>query len=464
MHCWPRAIGTLWNVWRNSRRTSRSLERLQRRRLATLIAFARARSVYFRDLYRGLPHDVDDLRLLPPVTKPELMARFDDWVTDPEVTRERLQTFLADESSIGGFFLGKYAAYNTSGTTGERSMVLHDRRSLCVSTALGLARGAPSLASIPGLLRMSAGSKRRQATVIATGHHYPAHAISERMRRRFPRRARNQRTFSVLAPLPELVRQLNDFQPTILVGYPHGVAMLADERDAGRLQIDLWLVITFSEALDDRIRDRIARSFGCAVRDWYGAAEAESVAYDCGHGWMHVNTDWVILEPVDTDYSPVPPGRESSTVLLTNLANQVQPIIRYDLGDRILVHPERCPCGSPLPAIRVSGRLYDIPVFTSPEGEERTILPVTLDSFCFETAGVQRHQLLQTAADRLMIRFAAKPGVRKDEVWQALSRHLRGRLEEHGLAFVQLGLDPEPPRADPLSGKYRTVVVDLDRG
>lgn len=69
----------------------------------------------------------------------------------------------------------------------------------------------------------------------------------------------------------------------------------------------------------------------------------------CDHGWMHVNADWVVLEPVDADYRRVRPGEQSHTLLLTNLANCVQPILRYDLGDTIVVRPERCPCGNPLP-------------------------------------------------------------------------------------------------------------------
>ena len=59
-------------------------------------------------------------------------------------------------------------------------------------------------------------------------------------------------------------------------------------------------------------------------------------------GSMHLNADWVILEPVDRAYRPVPPGVMSHTVLLTNLANRVQPIIRYDLGDSVVIEPDPC--------------------------------------------------------------------------------------------------------------------------
>jgi hypothetical protein len=38
---------------------------------------------------------------LPPVTKPELMAHFDDWVTDPRVTRTGVEQFVADLDNLG---------------------------------------------------------------------------------------------------------------------------------------------------------------------------------------------------------------------------------------------------------------------------------------------------------------------------------------------------------------------------
>lgn len=89
-----------------------------------------------------------------------------------------------------------------------------------------------------------------------------------------------------------------------------------------------------------------------------------------GEGWLHVNVDWVVFEPVDADYRPVAPGEQSHTVLISNLANRVQPILRYDLGDSVLERPDPCPCGNPFPAIRVQGRSADVLTFRSPAGEK----------------------------------------------------------------------------------------------
>src|SRR5206468_3508687 len=102
---------------------------------------------------------------------------------------------------------------------------------------------------------------------------------------------------------------------------------------------------------------RSARSF--SVLEPVPRLVAELIAYGCREGSLHVNADWVLLEAVDRDYAPVRAGEASHTVLLTNLANRAQPLLRYDLGDSIVVQPEPCRCGNPLPAIQVQGRCDD---------------------------------------------------------------------------------------------------------
>ena len=103
-----------WTRWGGAHEVARARDD----RLATLVAFARENSSFYRERLAGVP-DHAPLAQLPTVTKREAMARFDDWVTDPEVTRERLTAFLADRTRIGAPFLGRYAAWKSSGTSGE---------------------------------------------------------------------------------------------------------------------------------------------------------------------------------------------------------------------------------------------------------------------------------------------------------------------------------------------------------
>jgi hypothetical protein len=72
------------------------------------VRHARARSGFYRRAYRDLPADGVTLAALPPVGKPELMADFDGWLTDPAVTLDRVQAFVADPDLAGIPFQGAY--------------------------------------------------------------------------------------------------------------------------------------------------------------------------------------------------------------------------------------------------------------------------------------------------------------------------------------------------------------------
>jgi phenylacetate-CoA ligase len=164
---------------------------------------------------------------------------------------------------------------------------------------------------------------------------------------------------------------------------------------------------------------------------------------------------------VDEAYQPVRAGQPSRTVLLTNLANYVQPIIRYDLGDSITVRPDPCPCGNPLPAIQVEGRQDEILYMRTQEGEVIPLLPMGIATLVEETPGVRRFQAIQTAPAALRIRLEVTPEADQIQVWELVASRLREYLSEHGLHPIRLEKDPEPPRPHPISGKFRHVWAEL---
>ncbi len=73
-----------------------------------MVAFARAHSAYYRELYKGLPDSVEEASLLPVTDKKKLMARFDDWLTDREVTIDKARAFIDKPDLVGEKLLGKY--------------------------------------------------------------------------------------------------------------------------------------------------------------------------------------------------------------------------------------------------------------------------------------------------------------------------------------------------------------------
>jgi phenylacetate-coenzyme A ligase PaaK-like adenylate-forming protein len=452
-------VRVLSDIVRAGRGTPSGLESRQQERLHRLVAFARERSVFYGKLYAGLPSVVRDPRVLPPVSKRDLMANFDGWATDDAVRRETADAFVADTSRIGRYYLDRYLAFSTSGTTGRPAVFLHDRGAVTVYIALMIARRLPTLLAA-GSLRSFLRNRGRTATIITTGGHFSSSVVEALARSRFPRLSGRNRTFSLLDPLPDVVRALNGFQPAVLGSYPTALAVLAGEQAAGRLRIRPALALSGAERLSPAAAERIRASFLCPLRDTYAASEFMGIAFDCRYGNLHLNADWVILEPVDAALRPVPPGTPSHSTLLTNLSNRVQPVIRYDLGDSVTMLPGPCPCGSPLPLVRPEGRRDEILYLESPGGGEKPVLPLVLATVVEETAGILGYQVIRAGPGRLRVRVDEAPGFDRLRVCDDLLRRLREYLSSMDLGSVLVELAGERPVRDPSGGKLRQFYAE----
>jgi phenylacetate-coenzyme A ligase PaaK-like adenylate-forming protein len=113
-------------------------EQRQRTRLAEIVAYARAHSPYYRKRYKDLPDRVEDPTLLPVSSKKELMAKFDDWVTDRDVTIEKVRAFMSNPHLIGQRLLDTYTPLTTSGTTGTPGVFVLDDYTMAVTNVLVL--------------------------------------------------------------------------------------------------------------------------------------------------------------------------------------------------------------------------------------------------------------------------------------------------------------------------------------
>jgi phenylacetate-coenzyme A ligase PaaK-like adenylate-forming protein len=93
---------------------------------------------------------------------------------------------------------------------------------------------------------------------------------------------------------------------------------------------------------------------------------------------------------VDAAGAPVPPGVASARILLTNLTNRIQPLIRYEIGDRFVRQPDS-PRHGHLRA-SVEGRADEVLRFGKLE-----IHPLVIRSVLVKTPEVSDYQVRQTA-------------------------------------------------------------------
>ncbi|MBR6322755.1 MAG: phenylacetate--CoA ligase family protein [Lachnospiraceae bacterium] len=383
---------------------------------------------------------------LPPVSKPELMAHFDEVLTDRSITTARIDDFTRDPDNIGRMIDGKYLIFKTSGSTGNPAVVLYDKQNIDVASAVAAFRTFARKEDFKKFMRHG----KKTAGVFADYGFYLACGMSRYLQLKMPRQ-KTKITVDVNAPEAEIIRQLNEFRPAMLSGYPSNLALLADFEE---LEIHPDVVITGGELLTDEIRKKLERKFGCYVQTHYSCTEGGEIACECEEKHLHINEDWVIVEPVDSANALVPFGEMSDKVLITNLSNYIQPFIRYELTDRVIVHNEKCKCGRTTRWLEIEGRTDDILEFD----KGIRIAPMSLYKILEEVKAIRRFQLIQRACDKVELRMISD---QPEEAFRQAKYDLQDFFDSKGLT-VEIELSDEPPQANKTSGKFKHIYREFD--
>jgi phenylacetate-coenzyme A ligase PaaK-like adenylate-forming protein len=433
------------------------VKQLQERRLRGLLKWAARSSPFYRELYEG--HDLSRCNLsdLPTTTKSQLMARLDDVVTDREIRRAALERFVDDPANEGRWYLGRYAVSHTSGSQGQPLLMVCDRQHLELLFAMQMSRGNVGKVTPLEALRKFFFPARLAVVTLKSGF-YPSASSFEYM----PAAARRYVSVLRLSQTDtDLVERLDAFRPTALTGYASVLEMLAIEADAGRLSLapELEQVVNNSEVLTDKARERIERAFGLHVMNNYATGECPFLTNGCPTDeGAHVNSDWAIIEVADENNRPVPAGQPGKKVLITNLANRVQPFIRYEVGDIVTMATEPCRCGSRLPRIeRIEGRSADTFWVRDGAGYRQLINSVFKNAFDY-TREVREWQAVQTQRNTVAVKLELLPGAELDRehAWWSLNRQLE-MYRFRGVVDVSLEVVPRLA-AEGKSGKFKRMV------
>jgi phenylacetate-CoA ligase len=323
------------------RRLGWSPERLaaeRERRLRELLQWSFDHSDFWRERLAG--HDLStfteaDLPSLPILTKKELMANFDRVVTNPKLTLERVNDHV-NHLDGDAYLDEEYRVVVTSGTGGTRGLFVYGW-SEWITYALIATRWRTRSGEDP---------YAPVGTFFATNTKHVSGALHA-----FSRDFAGDGPLAVThlpasLPIPEIVAGLNAARPTVLTGYASVIHLLALEAIAGRLTIVPNWVATNGEQLTEEIKLAVRSAWGVEVYDTWGCTEGV-FAFPCSPGSpMHLPDDLAIIEPVDENNCPVPYGEPAAKILLTNLYNKTQPLIRYEINDSMTITDEPCECGS----------------------------------------------------------------------------------------------------------------------
>jgi phenylacetate-CoA ligase len=417
----------------------------QRDRLRRLLAAAMQRSAFHASRLRGVDaagFELADLPSLPVMTKTQLMDHFDDVISDRLVTRQAAEHALAATRTEPRPLPGGYLCMATGGSSGQRGIFAYDPAGVaeCVSLIFRTRLAALGLATTAGPVHVP------EVTFAMVGAGSAVHGTMfiPSMLAGSPIRFVS---VPVTRPVTQIAGRLNQLQPDGLFGYPSMLARLAAEQQAGRLAITPRLVNCTAETLQPEFRAAIRAAFAAPVFNTFASTEGLFGSSGPDDPVITLATDSCIVEIVDADNQPVPPGTASAKVLITNLFNHLQPLIRYELNDSFTRQPDAAGHGHT--RVTVQGRADDILRYGQTE-----IHPLALRSVLLAQPDVLDYQARQTARG-VAVQVLLQRGVSLD----GLREQLRAALACAGLADPEVTVDAVAalPR-NPETGKLRRVI------
>jgi len=381
-------------------------------RVRALVAHAVERSPYYRErLGLGVLDGPFELCRLPTLSKATLMQEFDRIVTDPVLRLAELEAHLAGPQA-GTLFGGRYRVFASSGSSGLRGVFAHSENEF--------ARWVDAHVAL--LARLGIGPSTRLAPIGAPSPYHLTKQLFVALGGGRPAPPR----LSVLSPTPELVAALESFRPDALIGYTTAIGALAREQLEARLRIAPATVITGGELLTSETEQRIVEAWGARPVQVYASTEAPIVAAgssDDRH--LRVPTDLVWVEVVDDQDRPVPIGKPGHKVLLTNLVNRAQPLIRYELTDSVTL-------AAPDVIASIDGRSDDILTLPRTGGGEVAVHPLRLRAPFATLHDVALYQVVHDGRE-LRVRIVPGPNAGSD-LADRVHAALRTALEEAGAA------------------------------
>ncbi len=321
---------TLWHYFRARRLTfvdRQSLEAYQAKKLKRFARRVLVKSPYFRLFNRQA------IATWPQMDKALMMAQFDQMNT-AGLQRDQLLACARRSEEQRDFTpkIGQYSVGLSSGTSGQRGIFVVSPQEQSVWAGGMLAKMLPD-----GLFA----GERVALFLRADNNLY--HSVNNRWL--------SLEFYDLFAPFAEQLSRLEQQAPTIIVAPAQVLRALALAVLAKQIRLKVKKVISVAEVLEDQDRQLLAQVFP-AVGEVYQATEG-FLAATCSHGTLHLNEEFLHIEPQWID-------EQRFTPLITDFTRSTQPIVRYRLDDVLVRQIEPCPCGQPSMAIaRIEGRRDD---------------------------------------------------------------------------------------------------------
>jgi phenylacetate-CoA ligase len=254
------------------------------------------------------------------------------------------------------------------------------------------------------------------------------------------------------AKLDQFIATIRSVRPKMLFGYPSALSHIgrhAQKRGVAMNDLGIRVAFVTSERLYDDQRATISQVFGCPVANGYGGRDAGFIAHECPAGGMHITADDLIVEIINDAGDVQPPG-VAGEIVVTHLATNDFPFIRYRTGDVGMLDTKLCACGRGLPLLKeIQGRSTDFVV-----AADGTVMHgLSLVYILRDLPGVKSFKVVQETLGLTRVMLVA------DAIFSLDSKQLIvGGFKKRLGAEVQVEVDIVDEIPAEKSGKFRYIV------
>ena len=321
-----RGVTKEWKIMQTAEHYSEDeLLDFQNRRLQRLIQHCYAHVPYYRNVFKSLslqPDDIktrDDLRKLPVLTKQIIRDHYDELIADN----------ISDDKALSG---------STGGSTGTPLKFKKDVQTWNMAWASSF-RAWEWYGYHLGekMFTLGGNSLVKKTTILS------AKDMFDKVIMRNMKRSSGEVDDEAMHNHYEAFMR---YKPVAMRGYASSLVIFARYIEKNKLPLhQLRLVLTTGEMLMPDYRDTIESVFSCKVYDAYGASDGGIAAHECLlQQGMHLSEERCVVEITDKEGNVLPDG-QTGYVCATDLGNYAFPFLRYHVGDMAYIKPEKCSCG-----------------------------------------------------------------------------------------------------------------------
>lgn len=409
----------------NNRKVSlENLKEIQNNRFQNLVSFAISNSAFYKEFYNNIeiPSSVEQIARLPIVDKELLRKNISQVYT--------INTKEGIHSKTGGTTGKSLEVLFTNANTQERFAMLDDFRS-----KYGYKLGKKTAWFSGKSLLTNRDIKKNRFWKTDNFH-----------------KVRYYSTFHIKEEyLKFYVEDIIEYKPEYLSGFPSTILEVASYGLKHGYEFPKNVcnaIFPTAETLTKEMRDPIERFFHCKMYNQYASSEGAPFIFECSEGNLHLELQSGVFEVLDENNKPTKSGR----LVVTSFTTYGTPLIRYDIGDSIILEDKNkvCTCGNNNPMVKeILGRIDDY--IYSPENGKINLGNVS--NTLKDTNGIIRFQAIQNDLNRLELLVEIDQEIYNKKIEQKFIQNWRDRVGDKMDITINYVEDIPVEK----SGKFRIV-------